>query len=100
MDALSNRITRENRELYPLLENVRPGGLRNVLRRQARKWMPPARPGRCSKVALDVEEGSARNVALEIGPPAEPRIVQGPPAIDKDVTHGCDRKAGSGVGRA
>jgi hypothetical protein len=53
--------------------------------------MPAAPPGRFGKVAFDVEERLAGNVALEVGRAAEGGVVERPPAIHEDVVHRCDR---------
>jgi hypothetical protein len=49
--------------------------------------MPPARPGRRSEVAFDIQEGGAGDVPVEVGPAAEARIVQRPTAVHEDVLH-------------
>ncbi len=52
-----------------------------------RERMAPAGPGRCGQVPLDVEERCARDMALQIGPSTEVRVIERPPAVDEDIVH-------------
>jgi hypothetical protein len=70
------------------------GGGRKVL--GARQWMPPALARRSRKIAVDIEEARARDVALEIQLVATLGISELPPAVDELVAQAYQLPAGDG----
>src|SRR5204862_2289667 len=70
-------------------------------RSRIRQRVPATGAGRTRQVALDIEEGGARNVARQVLAVAPPWVVERPPTVDEDVLHlstlGKERSSAAGT---